>query len=527
MFNMWHLLKIQVQSLFARNTSRFIRSKKGQMTFLMLLIPILLFLYISCVYTISMMMILPSSDKMLALPLMTLFSMFFMIILSFDGAQGHLFGSKDYELLAALPFRQGEILTAKLLSFLILQYFYVAILYLPALFIVGIYLHQPFDYYLLGVTASLFVPMLPIVVASLIAMIVSYVASKFTHQKLIRNLMLLVMSVLLIAGLIAYQILLSKDVASFEAIKQNLYWFAPFVMFLMRGVYEQNLWYYFLGICINLIPFILFIYLFAKSYRQINESLKKGYHVKNFKLSASKASTKQVALLKKEIQRYFSSGIYMMNTAFGVIIELFGAVYLLFNPDVLNVLVTSESGLSLEGMLLIGMVFVSLFTCTTQVSISLEGKQFWLLKTLPVSAKDIFLSKMAVTWLVSIPLGCVSLLLFAYVLKMNITMLIMGLLLIIVSSVFISMAGLIINLHYPRLDWDNEAHIIKQSMASMIAAFGAILMGIALFAFYQYISHYIGDLAAMALILGGFVCLSVIEMVYLNRRGTKLLDQIS
>ena len=79
------------------------------------------------------------------------------------------------------------------------------------------------------------------------------------------------------------------------------------------------------------------------------------------------------------------------------------------------------SGLSdaIENYTPIVLASFTLMTCTTHPSISLEGSNAWIMKTIPVSPVKIFLSKIMVNLTVSIPFSLVAAILLKIYLKLN------------------------------------------------------------------------------------------------------------
>ena len=69
-------------------------------------------------------------------------------------------------------------------------------------------------------------------------------------------------------------------------------------------------------------PLIAFIIIFSTVYTKILSKSMENYTKSNFKFKQGtlRKSSKIKALLVKEIKRYFSSPIYVINTIFGIIL---------------------------------------------------------------------------------------------------------------------------------------------------------------------------------------------------------------
>ena len=112
---------------------------------------------------------------------------------------------------------------------------------------------------------------------------------------------------------------------------------------------------------------------------------------------------------------------------------------------------------------------------TTMAGISIEGKNLWIKKSLPVSIDLIFAAKILVNLTVLAPILIASVVLGITMGLPFINVLVL-LLMVVVFSLYISLYGLVINLIFPNLTWTNETVIIKQSTASLISVFSGMGM---------------------------------------------------
>ena len=117
-------------------------------------------------------------------------------------------------------------------------------------------------------------------------------------------------------------------------------------------------------------------------------------------------------------------------------------------------------------------------SCTTYPSISLEGKNMWIMKMLPVDSKYIFLSKIMVNLTIQLPIILLSLVIFSISLSLNFINIFFLMLIPVLDSLFIAMFGLIVNLNYYDLNFTNEIKPIKQSFSAFITVMVGILINI-------------------------------------------------
>ena len=189
--------------------------------------------------------------------------------------------------------------------------------------------------------------------------------------------------------------------------------------------------------------------------------------------STPKVSSPVKAMYKREFSRYFSCTIYALNSTIGMVLLCVVSVLLLFiSPKELE----QQIGMAgLRQMLrqvlpMVIAVFISM-TSTTAASLSLEGKNRWMMCSAPVRAADIFHAKIAVNLTVICPFALVSIVLLGF--KMAVSP-IQAVLLCIIPAVyacFISVLGMYMNVKFPKYDWTSEYYAVKQAV-SVLATIG-------------------------------------------------------
>ena len=129
-------------------------------------------------------------------------------------------------------------------------------------------------------------------------------------------------------------------------------------------------------------------------------------------VAEARASRRLFSLYRRDIRRYVSSRIYITNTAVGMLLLVLLS-YMIAYTDDLN---SSEFGQLMPLLTTAMPLFVSFFvalSCTTSVSLSMEGETRWILGSSPLRPWDIFLSKILVNITIVIPLELVSIAILA------------------------------------------------------------------------------------------------------------------
>ncbi|MVO76081.1 hypothetical protein GOD97_15205 [Paeniclostridium sordellii] len=264
-----------------------------------------------------------------------------------------------------------------------------------------------------------------------------------------------------------------KNSSSIIEISKKIY--VPAYYFI-DGLKNNNLLSVLIFSFLSITPFIIFILIFSKGFRKINSKMTEGYKVNDYKVKGLKSSKPIKALLNKELKRYFSSYIYVLNTSFGlVLLGVLAVGIIILGKDKIATIINLSSYTSMFNVQITMIIMFCIFmSCTTSSSISLEGKNLWILKSLPIDELDIFKSKLGINILLVLPIALISFLLISIKLKFSIFYIIIMSILIIVSSFFIALYGLFINLLYPKLDYINEVEVVKRGLSSTISIFSSL-----------------------------------------------------
>ena len=163
----------------------------------------------------------------------------------------------------------------------------------------------------------------------------------------------------------------------------------------------------------------------------------------------------------------------MLNCALGTVIApIFAIVVVVKKSAILSVIPAIKPLFDIEGVLpvlvaaLLALI-LSMNSITTP-SISLEGKNLWVLKSLPVSPADVFKAKINLHLILTLPFIVISAAAIGVTLSLKAEDILSVCILLYVLTVFEAALGLIINIKRPNFNWTNETTPIKQSLNALI-----------------------------------------------------------
>ncbi|MDD3172268.1 MAG: hypothetical protein PHF63_01140 [Herbinix sp.] len=415
--------------------------------------------------------------------------------------KGTIFGFRDYDMVMSLPVSTGVIAASRLIILYALNFMFVIIVMIPMMIAYGILAKPDILFYIISIVSLFFIPLLPIVIASFLGTLIAYAASKFRHSNIFSILFSLGFLVVIVVSSFFVGDNGKELVDMSKALTRQTNRLYPLARMYTNAVVNYDILEFLKFLGVSFVAFLLYTILVKRVFKKMNTLMMTGsYHV-NYQLGQLKTSSPFKALYFKELKRYFSSTLYVINTGFGILMLTIGSFAIIF-VDLDKIFGSTQATDALVKGIPMYLSFCIIMTCSTMASISLEGKNIWIIKSMPVTPKTVYLSKIAVNLTIISP-AVIDTIIIGVVLKLDFWKTIILLLLTITCAFFISFYGLLMNLLLPNLKWTSEVVVIKQSAASMITIFSAIgYIGI------QFIFNILIPSAVLATL--GYVLLTVV-----------------
>lgn len=469
------LLKMQLYNLFGINRILHSHSKKEKQRSMALGGIFILVIGLMIAYSTIISISLASMGAVNVLPtISTLVCSLITLILTFLKSSGVLIGLRDYDMVMSLPVKNLEVVLSRLTMIYLTNLLISVIVVLPSVVIFGINSEVGSSGNTMFLLSFLILPVIPMIISLGLGVLISVISSQSKHK----NVFSLVLSTLIILFIIAAstraQNMNADEILNigilFSNMANKLY---PPAALISKAIEQQN-WLYFLAFAgISVLIGIIFVAVVAHFYQKMNTATF-NHSAARYEEKVLKVSSPFRAMYKREFDRYFSCTIYALNSTIGMVLLLVMALLLLFiSPETL----AQQSGITgLSQMLrrvlpLVIAVFITM-TSTASASLSLEGKNRWIMCSVPVRAIDIFNSKIAVNLTVICPFALISAVLLGF--KMGVSMPQTVLLCIVpaVYACFISVLGMYMNVKFPKYDWPSEYYAIKGGAISVLATMG-------------------------------------------------------
>lgn len=362
-----------------------------------------------------------------------------------------LFEGNDYEMLQSLPVSKRDIIASKLLIVYIFSLCFACVMMLPGM-VVHVLSTHAYIQFVFGIVSLVFVPVMPIGIAIIFGVGILYVASFAKHTTVLKILL----SVLLFIGLmIGIYLLQSVDGLSTVMGLQMLRIYPPSLIFL-----KSNLLY----ACMSFVVSMLIFYMLTWKYEVLHKLSTKHrviYHDATFKHHSVLH-----ALYQKEMKRFFGSYLAVINQGFGIIMLVIGSVLLVLVPPTMLFSMLKVSQIPVNVVDYIPLVIAGMlaFTFPSASSLSLEGKNLWIIQTAPVKMLDIIFSKISVTLSLHL-IGYVCAIIAVFLrFSLSVEQVIAVLLIPLAYSIFTAILGFALDYRFANYSWDNEVVPIKQNL---------------------------------------------------------------
>lgn len=242
-----------------------------------------------------------------------------------------------------------------------------------------------------------------------------------------------------------------------------------------------------------------------------------------------RASSQSAALYRRELARLTSSSGYMLNAGLGLVFELVLAVLAVVKRRELLGALTAipELYAAAAPILLLACMMVSGMVFFTASSVSLEGKSYWIVRSMPVETKKVLQAKLSLSNSLAIAPALLMTLAAALALRLPAAETVLLLACQLLFVLLTANVGLMEDLRHCNLDWINETQAAKQGagvLLSMLLGFGFVVAVGALYFFL--LAELMPTTAFLGLILALMAILYALTARWLMTRGVKRFETL-
>lgn len=450
-------------------------------------------------------------------------------VFTFFKTNGYLFNFKEYDMLMALPYEPKSIASAKFLYMYIKSLPWYMSVSISMLAGYAVYEKPGIAVFPVWIILSMIIPIIPMLAAAFLGFIVARIGSGVKNKTMVQT----ILTLLLVFSCFGLQYLMEdmfrnnktaevlNSLSSATGTAGRIY--LPIEWF--RGsVVELKISDMLLLVGITLVLFELVFIPVGKSYRKINSALKSHSASRAFTMTEQKQKSVIDAIVFKEFKRMTGSVTYVTNAGLGVIMCLVAGIVVLF-IDVEKLLDKAMMGapITMEmvypAIPLIVYFFIGM-AATTAMTPSLEGKNYWIVQSLPIRKRTLYQGKMLFNIYLTVPVMTFTILTVCFSAKVPPLNTALYVLQGLVLCAFSTCWGCVCGIKHMRLDWENEIEVIKQGSAVSLYLLPNMFITMALIGAVVYFSQFINSLmitCVMIVVLSIFAALSYAKVMALTK----------
>ena len=457
-----------------------------------------------------------------------LLSLMILIILSFQKITGGQ-RARDAELLLAMPISKTEIVVAKALSKYLFNVGLFFVFFAPYLIMYIWFAGFSIGVLLGGIVVLLLLPLSAVGLTYL----VDYLTVVLFSKSSVGNILKALFTIAVLIGFIIPYMTMSSTATAYDGsiapdvfINQIINKIPP-LAWLVKFITSWDIIALVLIFAITILPFALGTTLFATTFNRQNQ-VTRG---KSIDVAAQPNRGVVTSVFRNELNRYLNTPVWIINTFMGTILIVGVIIWLVIDKGAAVFSLASSVGLPSEAAPLsiaILLCMSSALTFASCSSISLEGKNLWILKTMPINTRQMFLGKVILNILLVTPFIIIGSIVLWLTLGLSVWQFLLILIMPISINVFISFIGLLINLIYPKLDWESENAAVKQSMATMITTLiGMAVVIVPVIGIVIALTSGLWSITLLSVvILAVYIVIAALAVVLTMTKGKKLFEKL-
>ena len=395
-------------------------------------------------------------------------------LFTFFKTNGYLFNFKEYDMLMSLPFEPRTVAGCKFLYMYIKSLPWYISISVAMMLGYGYFAKPSFAVYPVWIVLSFFLPVIPMLIAAFFGFLIARVSTGFRKTNIIQTILSMVFVIFCFSLRFIIDGIFKNDEVEATLEKASEMTGNAGRVYLPAGwfsdaVTKLSLPAMLLLVGVTILLFVAIFRIVGNSYRSINSALKSHASARKYDMSGQKRKSVVSAVAFKEYKRLTGSTVYMVNGAMGVILAvLIGIITLVIGFDKIVETVTQGAPID-AAMLQPAIPFIIYFfigmMATTACSPSLEGKNYWIVKSLPIEGKTLYRGKMLFNMYLTVPAMAIATLCMCISARVPAVNMILYLILGLALCAFSTAWGCVCGIRFMRLDWENEIEVIKRGAA--------------------------------------------------------------
>ena len=455
---------------------------------------------------------------------MELMALLMAVIMGVFAGYSGLFAAKDNELLLAMPIPPWMILAVRLLTLLTTNFMCVLLAWVPTVFVYTLYAETPLGAVLSALPMAVFLAGISAVLSAIIGWVVAEVSGRVRNK----NAVVMVLSLVFMGG---YFVGMQKLQSTLQGLLRGLSDDADArakagLLYHLGHAAEGDVLALLVFGVVVLAAMAAFCGVLGRQYLRLMTT-KRGVKKAVYHAKMTQKSSLRKALLRRELLHLASSPAYLLNCALGSVMLVVAGGVMLVQTEKIYTQASELLPAEFLPLLLCAIVCGGLAAnLLAAPAVSLEGKSFWIIRSLPVTAWQTLRAKLDLHLLLTAVPAAFCTLCGGAAFRADVGELVLVLLVVLLFSGFTACFDLMAGLLWPNLHWISETAVIKQSLSGMAALFGSWAAGLLLtvggFALLRVLPG-TGVLAVCACLLAAA---DALLLHWLKRQGCRRLEEL-
>lgn len=472
----------------------------------------------------------PVNMKWLVFTFLGTGSILFGVFGSVFNTYSSLYLPKDNESLLAMPIKPSTILCSRLVLVYLLSLLYSGLVWIPSVICTAVLGYNTVTGVVFGILLTFIIALLVMVITCALGWAIALVATRIKNKGIIT--MLLAMAFFGVYYYICFNLsdLMNQLIANLTGVGESFKKYGGLLYSLGQASAGDSVqMLLFTGVTLAMT--LLCLWIMSKSYMSMLLRKPKTVRAKA-RMDRNKARGANEALLLRELKRFTASATYMMNAGFGIILLPILTVFAVLNAQALreNYIMAANALPEIAAALpaavpalvamIVGMNAISL------PSVSLEGKNIWILQTLPVTGWQVLQAKRNLHILLNILPAVPVAVILNLLLEIPVAATLVGILLIAVSVWLDADLGLVLGLKHVKLNWTSEIVVIKQNMFVLVCMGVRMVILVLMMLGVVLAREIIPAVWMMALFTLLQLALTLIMEKWLKSKGAQMFDTL-
>jgi len=540
MSNLTTLLKVSLRESLDKR--KFKQNKKQQTFFVYALLMALLFIGISVLYSVIYAMNFVAANQVEYIYTLTLVFFAITTFTTFTSSISKMqtiFMGSDYELLSSLPIKKSDIVLSKIFNLYVVELIISLIIIVPNS-IVNLIISKNLIY-LAFVPLAFVAPAFPM----LLALLVTALLELLIKSKKVKTIIATAATLIMVTAIMVFAFTSSfqsssngSNVGMIMNVSNAAVYINPSLFFLNFAFLKNPIWILaYVGS--NLVLLMIVLSIVTAAFTKIHNNML------NTKLASQKSKkskktdiafrTPNKEIRHFTIKNFFRSKNSIMQCSIGLFMTILFSIGVAVAARMGAIKVTiTETGEQVNVFAILKpyifciVIFFSFFVGImppAATSISLEGKNFQILKSLPIDFKAFLKEKLLFSFIVMLIPSLISSLIIAIFIEQTIFSIIICILFPIVFAFFSSCYTLIINSAFPYLTWKEEIEVYKYHKSTLITVFtemGISMATIVLAIILAMINPYVSGIVITSI----YLILSVVLFIILMKVSSRKLQTL-